>query len=103
MPSEIHVSDVGTAFTITVKDEDDAVVDISSASTLQIIFKKPDGSTLVKTATLSGDGTDGKMEYTTVSGDLDDDGTWEIQGFVDLGSTSFYTNISTFKVYRNLT
>ena len=40
MADEIHVNDIGTRFLITVKD-DGSAVDISSASALQINFRKP--------------------------------------------------------------
>ena len=57
--NEIRVGDIGTKFQVTVKDGA-SVVDISSAtSTKQIILKKPDGTTLTKSATFSSDGTDG--------------------------------------------
>ena len=43
MASEIHVNDIGTRFLVTVKDGSD-VVDISSATSLAINFRKPDDS-----------------------------------------------------------
>ena len=48
MPAnEIHVNDVGTLFTLTIKDGDSAV-NISSATTKKIIIKKPSGTILTK-------------------------------------------------------
>jgi hypothetical protein len=99
---EVHIGDVGTIFQLTVKDQDNDVVDISVASTLNIIFRKPNGTNVTKTAVLTGDGTDGKMQYTTVADDLDDDGLWKLQGFVDFGTTEWYTDVIRFTVYRNL-
>ena len=41
--NEIHINDVGTKFLVTVTDGTSAV-NISSASTKQLIFKKPSSS-----------------------------------------------------------
>ena len=101
MASEIHVGDIGTQLIMTVKD-DGAVVDISSASSLSVILKKPDGETYTKSGTLYTDGTDGKMYYTSVSGDFNAAGSYKIQGIVTLSGGTFYTSISTFKVFCNL-
>ena len=103
MPAnEIHKSDIGTVFKVTIKDSASAV-DISTATTKQIIFKKPGGGKLEKTASFFTDGTDGVITYTTISGDLSEEGMWKLQGYIVLsGGNTFYTDISTFKVYRNL-
>ena len=70
---EIHQYDIGTRFEITLKDEGNSpeIVDVSTASVTEIIFKKPDGNTVTKTAGFTTDGTDGKIEYTTLANDLD--------------------------------
>ena len=72
---EVHVGDIGTIFRHTVYDQDGDIVDISTADPIKIIFNKPDGTALVKTAELTGDGTDGQMEYTTITADLSVAGT----------------------------
>lgn len=103
MAAEIHEGDVGTAFKITVKDEDDVVIDISSATLKQIWFQKADGSVSTKTATLVTDGTDGQMQYITVDDDLDQTGKWKIQGYIEIGSSrKVHTDVSEFKVWANL-
>jgi len=101
MSDRIHVNDIGTQIILTVL-EDGAAYDISSATTLQIIIKKPDTTTLTKTASFFTDGTDGKMVYISVSGDFDVPGYYKIQGKVIIGGSTFYTTTSTFKVYCNL-
>ena len=45
MASQIHEDDIGTKFLVTVTD-DGSAVDISSATSLVIYIKKPDGTTL---------------------------------------------------------
>jgi len=99
--NEVHLNDVGTVFVVTVKD-DTTAVDISAATTKQIIFMAPDGGKLTKAATFTTNGTDGKMQWTTVANDLDEPGTWKIQGKVVLTAGTWYTDISTFVVEGNL-
>lgn len=101
MASEIHEDDVGTKLLATIID-DGEVVDISSASSFTLLIKKPNGVLLAKPATLETNGTDGKIYYITVAGDLDEAGVYKIQGLVVLPNGSFYTSIVTFKVHCNL-
>jgi hypothetical protein len=102
MPAnEIHLSDIGTKFLVTITDGSSAV-DVSSASTKQIIIKKPSGSKLTTTASFNSDGTDGKIYYTTVTDDLDEAGSYKLQGKVIISDGTFYTDITSFKVHRNL-
>ena len=99
--NEIHINDVGTQFLVTVTDGTSAV-DISSATTKQLIFKKPSGTKLTKTASFITDGTDGKIKYNVAADDLDEAGSYKLQGKVIISDGTFYTDIHTFKVYRNL-
>jgi len=102
MPAnEIHLNDVGTQFLLTVTDGSTAV-DISSASVKQIIIKKPSGTKITANTAFTSDGTDGKMSYTTVTDDLDEAGSYKLQGKVVISDGTFYTDITNFKVHRNL-
>ena len=101
MASQIHKDAVGTKLLVTVTD-DGSAVDISAASSLVIFIKKPDGTVLDRTGVLNTDGTDGKMYYLTVVGDLDVAGNYKIQGKVVISAGTFYTSISNFKVHCNL-
>ncbi len=104
---EIHVGDIGTSFEITLYD-DSAVVDVSGATSKEILFKKPtvdgvEGDTVTKTADFTTDGTDGSVKYVTVdANDLDVAGTWKIQAKVTLPGGTWSSNIDSFKVYANL-
>ena len=94
--NEIHKGDIGTKFTVTVYDGTSTVN--VSGGTKTILFKKPGGTTLTKTAS-DEDAANGAISYTTVSGDLDEIGTWRIQAkVVTSGGSTFNTDISTFKV-----
>jgi|TARA_B100001564_G_C20640021_1_gene671641 hypothetical protein len=103
MADEIHVNDIGTRFLITVKD-DGSAVDISSASALQINFRKPSDEIINRAGSKKGDGSSvsGVMYYDTVAGDLNEIGNYKLQGKVILTAGTFYTDIHTFKVHRNL-
>lgn len=104
---EIHVADIGTVFRITLLD-DVAIVDVSTATTMQIIFTKPATATIpfevvVKDAVHSTDGTDGIIQYVSILDDLDTAGDWKIQAFVTMPSGSEHSSdIGAFTVYANL-
>lgn len=104
MATEVHVSDIGTILRLTIRDQDKAAIDVSGATTKQIILRKTDQSTtLTKTASNFSDGTDGIIQYTTVSGDLTPAGPWKIQGRIVLsGGADFRTEIKDFDVIGNL-
>ena len=103
---EAHVNDIGTIFSVTVYDTGStgttSVLDVSGATTKQIIFKKPTGTTLTKAAVFTTDGTDGKIQYVTVSDDLDSTGTWQLQAYIVASDGSWKSDVGTFKVYENL-
>jgi hypothetical protein len=105
MPAnEIHVNDVGTKILVTVQDGTSAV-DVSGATATnakQIIIKKPSGTKLEKEAVFNSDGTDGKIYHNSILGDFDEAGTYKIQGKVVISDGTFYTDIQSFKVHRNL-
>lgn len=96
--SKVFVGDIGTVIEMTVTNQDDAVVDLSTATTKQIILKKPDGTKLTKTASFVTDGTDGKLSYTTASGDIDQSGPWQLQAYVVLSGGSWHTTKAEMEV-----
>jgi len=98
---EIHQDDIGTIFPMTVKSGD-AAVDISSATEKKILFKKPDGEILTKTAAFYTDGVDGIIQYAAAQGDLDTTGKWKIQARVTLSSGTWSSDIGEFTVYKNV-
>jgi hypothetical protein len=102
MACEIHKGDIGTKLLLTVTDCG-TVVDISTATTLAIYIRKPDGTILSRIGTLETDGADGKTYYITEAGDFDVAGSYKIQGKVAFPSgASYYTSTATFRVECNL-
>jgi hypothetical protein len=72
--------------TATLVDGDAAAIDISTASTKELHLLKPDGTTAAKSGSFTTDGSDGKLYYQTVSGDIDQSGPWWFQMYVVLAS-----------------
>lgn len=102
MTEEIHVGDIGTKFLVTIK-EGTSVVDISSATTKEIIFLKPEAASgTVEVAEFETDGTDGKIYYLSGTSFLDTAGEWTIQAHVAIGTDEWRSSFGTFVVYDNL-
>jgi len=99
--SDVHLNDIGTIFRVTAV-EDDNVVDLSDQTELLIIFQKPDGIIVSKTAALTGDGSDGQFEYISVDGDINQLGGWKIQGKITLPTWVGRTSTGQFEVTENL-
>lgn len=102
MSANIHRYNIGVAFRGTVKDQDENVMDISAATTKEIIFAKPGGTVVTKTASFYTDGTDGIIQYISQSGDLDVVGNWKQQAYVIQSGSAFYSDIISFQVIGNL-
>jgi len=97
-----HVDDFGTTFQITLTDSDGVAVDISSATTKQILFEKPDGTPLTKTAGFATDGTDGIIQWVATAGVLGLFGLWKIQGRVSAVSFQYSSEKGDFRLGTNL-
>jgi hypothetical protein len=104
--ASIHVGDIGTELVVVIVDENGAAVDVSNVSnTLTIYLKKPGaaGAVLTKSASLDTTGTNGKIKWVTIAGDLDIDGLWTIQGYVQMvGGQKWCSDEGTFRVKPNL-
>ena len=99
---DVHLSDVGTIFRITIQDAG-VTTDVSSATTKEIRFYKPDTGLVTKSAVFTTDGTDGQIEYVAEVGFIDELGTWKVQGYIQLPTGQWGTSDGEFKVVRNLT
>lgn len=99
--NEIHVDDIGTKFSITIKDGDLAI-DLSSSINIILTFRKPSDELITRTASFVTDGTNGQIYYDTEPGDLEEAGYYKLQAKVTFPNGVFYTNIHTFQVHCNL-
>ena len=96
---QIHLNDIGTKFEVTIKDGTE-VVDISGATTKSLLFLPPKGIRVTQAGTFSSsNGIDGVLTYTSVSGDLNEAGTWKLQAFVKLSGGTWSSDIIDFEVY----
>jgi hypothetical protein len=102
MTCKVQKSNIGTVFQLTIQDCSEIAIDVSTATTMEIVFESPAGTRTAKTATHTTDGTNGQIEYASESGLLDEAGYWNIQGHVVIGAQDLYTTISTFEVENNL-
>jgi len=99
----IHVGDVGTVFTLTITETNGTTaVDISTATVKTFYFMKPDGTKVNKTASFTTNGTDGKLTYTTAAADISMAGTWQVQAYVEIGTSKYYSSKTTFAVHSNI-
>ena len=89
---KVFKGDIGTKIIL------DADSDISTATELKIVYRKPSGA--VGSWTAVAEGTQ-QAYYIITASDLDEVGKWEFQLYVKLPSWSGYGEISGFTVYEN--
>lgn len=97
-----QLGDVAVALVVQIVDPDGAVINISAASNMKIKLRMPDGTTKNFTAVLYTNGSDGKMLYTTLAGDLGQTGTYQIQGKLSVGGGLKSSFVGTFDVLDNI-
>lgn len=98
----VQKNGIGIKFLATIV-EDGALKPLQSATVKKMLFKKPSGATLEKTAEFETDGSDGKIYYITVAGDLDESGArWEVQGYVVYSGVEVYSEKKGFIVGDNI-
>lgn len=103
--AEMRVGDVGTEIQFQIRDQANAVVDITSASTKTIYLIKPDGTVLTKVATggkagFPAEAVNGWMHYVTIIGDIDQRGTWWVEGYILLSGKELTSEPDSLLVER---
>ena len=102
---EVHVGDIGTIFVVEFREKG-KVLDVSSATSVKkIIFNKTkakNSKTVVQDADFYVDGKDGRIKYVSILNDINIDGTWQIQGYIELSDGKWYSSTESFEVYPNL-
>lgn len=83
-------NDFGIAIDLQVINQDCVAVDLTSATLVEMEFTLPDGTTSLKTATIVGVPTEGKIRYVVESGFLSQIGTWSVRGKVTEGASKVY-------------
>jgi len=79
--ANIVSGDYGQVIRLTVLDTDtNTAANISAYATAQFMtFKDPDGTESVKVAAFFVAGADGIVQYTLVSGDINQPGVWQVR------------------------
>ena len=109
VPTAFALGDTGAIIRLTVEERDETTgeweaVDISGATLKELVFRTPRGNKLVKTATFTNAGTDGKLQYTTDADffnvkDRGLVGTWQVQPKLEgVAGWSGRPSICTFRV-----
>jgi hypothetical protein len=97
------VGDAGTTLRFTVR-EAGAAIDISTATTKQILLRKPDGTVVAKTAGFGTNGSDGVLTYSILTADLDTAGEWRARANLVLSTGwSGQSDIDAFTVLAKWT
>ncbi len=97
-----QLSDIGVALVVQIVDPAGEVINISAATNMKIKIRMPDGTTKDFTAVLFTNGSDGKMLYTTLAGDLGQVGTYQIQGKLSIGGGLKSSFVGAFDVLNNI-
>lgn len=99
-----RLNDIGLILRLTIKKEsDDTALDISGTTTKNVLIEKPSGTLLTKAGSFTTDGTDGKLQWTTVDTDLNEVGLYEIQAHVVDASVNLKSTRGQFTVDQVLT
>lgn len=100
--ANFHLNDVGSVLEITIFNGI-VPMNLSQATQLQLQLRKPDGSAnILRTAQKVTDGTDGKICYTWIAGDLDMAGTWRLMIYIEAPGFALHSDILRFDIDKNL-
>jgi len=99
--TQLRVGDINVQLLATIL-EDGLPVNLTTATSMQLLIRKPSGTLLTISPSFFTDGSDGKIYYNTASGDLDEEGMWKIQGSVAISSGLYRSTIKNFQVYGNI-
>ena len=102
--NEIQKNAVGVPMDFELLDGDGAILNVASATLIELKFKSPiTGTVTTKTATKVNGGTDGLVRYVTESGMFVEAGNWQMQARIVTPTPSdIPTQIVQFKVLDNL-
>lgn len=87
-----HVGDIGTLISLDVGES------IATATVAKLVVKKPSGATVVWVGSPNATA----IEYTVIASDLDEEGDWTVQGYVEMPSWSGYSTVATMTVGTRL-
>jgi hypothetical protein len=117
--SEFHCFDFGTIIQAEVRNGRNQRIDLSGAFAVEILFMRPDGSGFAREAQLgvldsSGNldsmgssggplpGEEGVIFYILQPGDIDTEGNWHLQFYVEAFGGAWYSSVVSFTVLPNI-
>lgn len=97
--SNMKAGDKGVVIQRTLKDKDGDVIDLSAATLVKLhAIKTGSGGVVLEfTGDLSGDGTDGKVEYVTDEGEFLA-GHYQAEFYVEVGTSKLHSDRFHFDV-----
>lgn len=99
----VQKGSIGIIFEVEFVDENGAAIDVSDATTKEILALFSDSSSVAFTAEFSNTGSDGKIRYVTeTADDINVVGTLVIQGHVIGADYEYYGLPSTLLVNKNI-
>ena len=96
----VHNGDIGTVFRLTITDTAGTAIDVSTARQVYLLPGPDWREGAEDRRVYHGNGSDGKIS-TTIAGDIDMVGTWQVQGYVETSLGKFWTE-GQLQVYSTL-
>jgi hypothetical protein len=105
-----HAGDIGTILRMKLMELPENVtdpnlaqpIDLTNAADMTFTFVNSKKRRFVVPATLTTDGTDGRLEYSTQAGDLDISGRWKMQAKFRIGAGIWNSEVVIFQVDANI-
>lgn len=91
-------NDVGVVIERTLVTPKGVVIPLGGASGLKLWLKYPDGTVTHLTASLSTDGSDGKIRRVSQEGDLSQRGSYQAMFYYELGGSKLHSDLFSFTV-----
>jgi hypothetical protein len=92
--ADIFVGDIGTSFSVTIKDKATSnIIPLQNATIKTFTLQRPNGSKVSRDALFATNGTDGKLKFITIDGDITLPGSYRLQAYVELPDGHWYTSI----------
>jgi len=100
----VAVGSYGQTILITLKDLSGAVQDVSAyTGTRTVRALSPDGiRTVTASISFNSNGSDGKIQWTWATGDIDRPGDWQVQVILNSGSARIKSYIAKMPVIPSL-
>lgn len=100
--TDIQKNAVGVPLIFPLYDGDNKPLDVSDATLIELTFKKPNGTKVVKTAAKIPSSDGNLVQYVTEAGFLDQARTWQVQARIVTPAIDIPSQLGQFTVADNL-